>query len=216
MLDQIGTPKELIDSNGGVAWQAKSNLWGDIEEIVFSKTDCPIRFQGQYYDDESKLTYNWHRYYDSCTGRYLTLDPLGLECGPNPYSYVANPLKSIDPFGLMDCDGPPDPGLDDFIRALEARGVKVLNKNVKIFKPNGDAFGEIDVVTEHALIQYKNGTSSAFMVIKQVQVKTEPFVNRPVVVFIGNTGRAGRQTVNQAKGKILISNDIDEFAGMIK
>ncbi|NHZ35784.1 RHS repeat-associated core domain-containing protein [Massilia rubra] len=102
VLDHIGTPKELIDADGGIAWQAKSNLWGEVEETMVSKTDCPIRFQGQYYDDESKLAYNWHRYYDASTGRYLTPDPLGLEGGPNPYAYVDNPLSSTDPLGLMD------------------------------------------------------------------------------------------------------------------
>ncbi len=103
VLDHIGTPKELIDADGAIAWQARSNLWGEIEEITVSKTDCPIRFQGQYYDAESKLAYNWHRYYDASTARYLTPDPLGLAGGPNPYAYVDNPLSSIDPLGLMDC-----------------------------------------------------------------------------------------------------------------
>ncbi|MCY0912409.1 RHS repeat-associated core domain-containing protein [Massilia antarctica] len=102
VLDHIGTPKELIDADGVIAWQARSDLWGEIEETTVSQTDCPIRFQGQYYDAESKLAYNWHRYYDASTGRYLTPDPLGLAGGPNPYAYVDNPLSSIDPLGLMD------------------------------------------------------------------------------------------------------------------
>ncbi|MDM5176220.1 DUF6531 domain-containing protein [Massilia sp. DJPM01] len=105
VLDHIGTPKELIDADGDIAWQAKTNVWGEIEETTVSKTDCPIRFQGQYYDTESKLAYNWHRYYDASTARYLTPDPLGLAGGPNPYAYVDNPLSSVDPLGLEACDG---------------------------------------------------------------------------------------------------------------
>jgi RHS repeat-associated protein len=101
VLDHIGTPKELISADGDIAWQAKTNLWGEVEEITVSKTDCPIRFQGQYFDEESKLAYNWHRYYDPSSGRYLTPDPLGLQGGPNPYAYVANPLAGVDPLGLM-------------------------------------------------------------------------------------------------------------------
>jgi RHS repeat-associated protein len=88
----------LIDADGDIAWQATTNVWGEIEETTVSKTDCPIRFQGQYYDTESKLAYNWHRYYDASTARYLTPDPLGLAGGPNPYAYVENPLSSVDPW----------------------------------------------------------------------------------------------------------------------
>ncbi|MFP5393315.1 MAG: RHS repeat-associated core domain-containing protein [Gammaproteobacteria bacterium] len=105
VLDQIGTPKELIDADGDLAWQAKTNVWGEIEAASVSKTDCPIRFQGQYFDTESKLAYNWQRYYDASTARYLTPDPLGLAGGPNPYAYVDNPLNSVDPLGLEQCEG---------------------------------------------------------------------------------------------------------------
>lgn len=105
VLDHIGTPRELISADGKLAWQAKTNIWGEVEAITVNKTDCPLRFQGQYFDEESKLAYNWHRYYDPSSGRYLTPDPLGLQGGPNPYAYVNNPLASVDPLGLEGGDG---------------------------------------------------------------------------------------------------------------
>ena len=97
--DHLGTPQALTDQNQNVVWQADSAPYG--RTATTGTVTFNLRYPGQYYDEETGLHYNWNRYYDPNTGRYLTPDPIGLAGGLNPYLYgAANPLKFIDPWGL--------------------------------------------------------------------------------------------------------------------
>ncbi|MFI9588200.1 putative T7SS-secreted protein [Streptomyces sp. NPDC052236] len=103
VTDLVGTPSELIDESGDVAWRTRSTLWGTTTWEVASTAYTPLRFPGQYCDPETALHYNYFRYYDPEIARYSSPDPIGLEGGPNPHWYGPNPHTWIDPLGLQLC-----------------------------------------------------------------------------------------------------------------
>ncbi|MEX1653959.1 putative T7SS-secreted protein [Streptomyces pseudovenezuelae] len=104
VTDLVGTPTELIDESGDIAWRTRSTLWGTTAWAADSTAYTPLRFPGQYFDPETGLHYNYFRYYDPGTARYLSPDPLGLAPDPNPTTYVANPHARVDPLGLTPCE----------------------------------------------------------------------------------------------------------------
>ncbi|MEU7026456.1 putative T7SS-secreted protein [Streptomyces sp. NPDC046275] len=107
VTDLIGTPTEMIDESGTLAWRSRTTLWGTTSWTKSATAYTPLRFPGQYFDPESGLHYNYFRYYDPESARYLSQDPLGLAPAPNPATYVHNPHTWADPLGLAP-DGCPD------------------------------------------------------------------------------------------------------------
>ncbi|CRL47463.1 Putative deoxyribonuclease RhsC [Pseudomonas sp. URMO17WK12:I11] len=86
-LDHLGTPQELTDYSGEIMWSAKYRAYGNLVALDVAEIDNPLRFQGQYFDAETGLHYNRHRYYNPGTGRFLTPDPIKLAGGLNNYQY---------------------------------------------------------------------------------------------------------------------------------
>jgi RHS repeat-associated protein len=103
--DHLGTPQELTDMNGEIAWAAEYKAWGYAYDALSKAGRAaglkqPLRFQGQYYDHETGLHYNRHRYYDPHSGRFVSKDPIGLRGGINVHAYGPNPIEWTDPMGL--------------------------------------------------------------------------------------------------------------------
>jgi RHS repeat-associated protein len=90
----------MTDALQQIVWQANYAPFGEAD-ITVNTVINNLRFPGQYFDQETNLHYNYFRYYDPATGRYITSDPIGLGNGFNTYLYVAaNPMNFIDPTGL--------------------------------------------------------------------------------------------------------------------
>jgi len=105
--DQLDTPRAISDPQGVTVWRwegepfgltsADEDADGDGVKFVYNG-----RFAGQYFDEETGFNYNYYRYYDPSTGRYVTSDPIGLIGGMNSYNYVSgNPLMAYDSLGLF-------------------------------------------------------------------------------------------------------------------
>jgi RHS repeat-associated protein len=110
--DHLGTPQELTDCDGKVAWSAQYKAWGEAKQAISERAykagiQNPIRFQGQYLDDETGLHYNRHRYYDPHAGRFISRDPIGLFGGLNLHQYAPNPTGWLDTLGLSRCPSNP-------------------------------------------------------------------------------------------------------------
>lgn len=103
--DHLNTPRIGTDEGNTMVWRWDSNAFGkgrvdrdpDGDGI---RRDVRLRFPGQIVDRESGLYYNWNRYYDPGTGRYITSDPIGLNGGLNTFGYVGG-----NPLGIFDQDG---------------------------------------------------------------------------------------------------------------
>ena len=115
--DHLNTPRRLTNAQGQVAWQWLVTGFGEVQPTLGTKgyalsgidnsrvyseaVTFNLRYPGQQWDEDTKLSYNLNRYYDPHTGRYIQSDPIGLEGGWNRFGYVGgNPLTLIDPDGL--------------------------------------------------------------------------------------------------------------------
>lgn len=100
VFDQVGTPTELIDDSGAIAWAADYSAHGEVTAFRVENVSQPFRYLGQYYDEELGWHYNWYRYYHPVIGRFTSPDPLCFAAGTNLYRYAPNPVNWVDPFGL--------------------------------------------------------------------------------------------------------------------
>ena len=116
--DHLGRPTRLTDAARTTVWSASYDPFGQPWQVT-GPVEQNLRFPGQYFLLETGLAYNWHRFYDPATGRYIQPDPLRFVDGPSVYGYAgASPMMRVDPEGLSSmcsvfgifCNDPPSGG----------------------------------------------------------------------------------------------------------
>ena len=90
---------QLANENGTVVKNYDYDAWGTPTKDEGAVIDNPIRYAGEYYDDESGMIYLRARYYQPEVGRFISEDP--AKDGINWYGYANNnPVLFVDPTGL--------------------------------------------------------------------------------------------------------------------
>ena len=106
--DQIGIVREMTNEKGRIIWRGTYDAWGGLvynrHQEQKNKAHQPFRLQNQYFDRETGLHYNFFRYYEPVTGRFITQDPIGLQGGENLYRFADNVQSIIDSLGLEPID----------------------------------------------------------------------------------------------------------------
>ncbi|MDP2276020.1 MAG: RHS repeat-associated core domain-containing protein [Archangium sp.] len=133
-----------------IAWTMNAADYGfDIEayEIQAKQTGTwwawtPLRFPGHYYDKETELNENWHRYYDPFSGRYLSPEPMlqkpayvRLRASDGQamatYAYAGNnPVRWSDSTGL-DFGGDKGTCTADTLKIIEKLRNKLRSGSIK-------------------------------------------------------------------------------------
>jgi RHS repeat-associated protein len=149
--DHLGTPQELTDWEGRVVWSARYRVYGNIVRKDVEQVENNIRFQGQYYDQETGLHYNRFRYYDPGTGQFVQPDPIGLLGGINNYRYAPNSTGWTDPLGLSCKENKYESTsmLEDYAGENEKYDIMRWNRGMgrvtEYFDSNKAALHELDV-----------------------------------------------------------------------
>jgi RHS repeat-associated protein len=137
----------MVDESGNIVNSYKYDEWGNLlfkDEQVYN----PIRYAGEYFDEESGLYYLRARYYDPTIGRFISKDsyegditnPLSL----NLYTYVENnPLIYIDPSGheLTDAD-------KEYLNWFQRLKIIEYSSNYKFAQTLYDIFPSDDLLAE--------------------------------------------------------------------
>jgi RHS repeat-associated protein len=98
--DQVGCPARVEAEDGNVLWAARIAPYGAASVDPGSRIQLSLRYPGHYFDEDTGLHYNRHRYYDPELGCYLQADPIDLEGGANVFAYTRRPLDTVDMDGL--------------------------------------------------------------------------------------------------------------------
>jgi len=104
--DASGSPVAATDEQGKVLWRKHYKPFGEEIEQGNASRNNHIGYTGHVHDKSTGLTYMGARYYDPIVGRFMAMDPAGVNPNDprtfNRYVYANNnPYKFVDPDGRL-------------------------------------------------------------------------------------------------------------------
>ncbi|HEJ7279605.1 TPA: RHS domain-containing protein [Serratia marcescens] len=211
--DLNSAPLEVTDAAGNLCWSGQYDTFGKLQGQTVAgaakrqgaQYQQPLRYAGQYQDDESGLRYNLFRYYEPEVGRFTTQDPIGLRGGLNLYQYAPNPLMWVDPFGLTCSHSAKNPKQahaaikDKWGHDMTPKEMKELHKTVDNIKLNRPAYARDGIEFENS---YRISPNS-----QRLDTGSGPYREWTVKTpGVGNRGTR-RIVVDKATGKAYYSHD---------
>lgn len=108
LADALGSIIALTDSLAQIKTQYSYEPYGATTATGEANTN-PFQYTGRE-NDGTGVYYYRARYYNPAMARFISSDPIGFAGGINTYVYVGNnPLRYIDPRGLLGTEPPIDP-----------------------------------------------------------------------------------------------------------
>jgi len=120
LSDHLNSVRDIVKMVSGTATNIEHNVYDAFGRVWSRETysgttwtsyaptavesKSHLGFTGRYFEANAGLQYNWHRWYDSSVGKWISEDPIGFEGGDaNLTRYVSNsPVTRYDSTGLED------------------------------------------------------------------------------------------------------------------
>ncbi len=135
-VDALGSTVAATDESGALLWKEAYRPYG--ERIRKDDGDTnELWYTGKLHEEAMGLSYFGARWYDPTIGRFMAIDPVGVDEGNihsfNRYAYANNnPYKFVDPDGQL-------PILVPILLAVFAEGVNIaLEASYDASNPCGD------------------------------------------------------------------------------
>jgi len=102
--DGLGSVIAATDESGNLLWRERYRPFGNRLEKAVTTDEHALYYTGKPHDDATGLTYFGARHYDPVGGRFMGIDPVGVDPANmhsfNRYAYANNnPYKYVDPDG---------------------------------------------------------------------------------------------------------------------
>ena len=128
--DALGSVVAASDQSGQLLWRKEYAPFG--QQLDSTAENEKLAYTGKEHDEVTGLTFFGARYYDPYLGRFMSIDPAGINPADpftfNRYGYSNNnPYRFIDPDGRQSADTSCDETCEyELTRQRAARGAKMV------------------------------------------------------------------------------------------